>query len=363
MTISIVTSAEASALAVKTLELDEEVVGLFSSEGLSASLRRAASFLCPATPRQLVDAVLEAVDPLSDGDASTRDDLMDQVDLLISTGDLLELRQADSRSTRLLFLGPPSYVEREAGRYLLLGVRPFGASLVGSPLGSGVLYEGHTRTIELDPEAGPAHFEALGLHQISRDRWVARPAQLAATDLVQQLVQRFAGRGQAGEVEGLTILDPSAPVRFYRGRWRTLKPTDAGDFVARRPQAYGADLWCFVRVAGGLPQRLVDFPVEDPTVPGRDEAWRLQAAIDAARNQPQVFRVGTTGGAGSDVMVDFFGPVPGWAERYLELVGLAVQRSGGSLFSYRVPHGALPALAEFLTDMLWMRAADDGGMQ
>jgi hypothetical protein len=363
MKVSIVTAAESSALAVKALELDEEVVDLFSSEGLSASLRRAASFLCPATPRQVVDSVIEAVGPLGDGDFPTRDDLMDQLDLLISTGDLLELRQTDSRSTRLLFLGPPSYVEREAGRYLVLGVRPFGVSLVGSSLGSEVLYEGHTRTMELDPKAAACHFAALGLHQISRDRWVARPAQFAATALVEQYAQRFSGKGQAGNVEGLTILDSSAPVRFYRGRWRTLKPTDAGDFVARRPQAYGADLWCFVRVVGGLPQRLVDFPVEDPTVPGRDEAWRLQAAIDATRNQPQVYRVGAAGSAGSDVMVDFFGPVPSWAERYLELVGLAVQPSRGSLFSYRVPQGAMPALAEFLTDMLWMPAAHLGGTE
>lgn len=362
MKIHTASATESAALAVKTLELDEESNDLVSAEGLSASLRRAASFLCPATPREVVDAVLGVIRPLYGEATPSRDDLMKQLDLLISGGDLLELQQVEPR-TRLLFLGPPSYVEKKPGRYLVFGVRPFGTSLLGAVLREEVLYEGQTRTVQLDPQTAAAQFAALGLREISRERWVAKPAHTEAWDLVQRLTQRLATAGRAGEVEGLRVLDPAAPVRFYSGRWRTLNDVDSGDFVARRPQAYGADLWCFVRVINGLPQRLIDFPVDSSMVPGRDEAWRLQAAIDALKQNPQVFRFRSVHNNRSHVIVDFFGPLPGWAERYLELVGLAVHRAEGSLFSYRVPLEARPALQELLTDMLWMRIAHEGGTE
>lgn len=363
MRILTASARESAALAVRSLELDEESIDLISPEGLSASLRRAASFLCPAAPRELVDAVLAVLRPLHGDATPSRDDLMDQLDLLISGGDLLELRQVESLTTRLLFLGPPSYVEREPGQYLVFGVRPFGTSLVGTSLRSEVLYESQTRIIQLDPATAAAQFAALGLHEINRDRWVAKPAPIVARDLVRRLTQQVSIAGRAGDVEGLMILDPVAPVRFYRGRWRTLDGTETGDFVARRPQAYGADLWCFVRVIEGLPQQLIDFPVDHPALPGRDEAWRLQAAIDAVRQEPQIFRFRSIQNNTSHIIADFFGPIPGWAERYLELVGLAVQRADRSLFSYRVPLKAKPDLQKFLTDMLWMRVTHEGGTE
>ncbi|MEH0843121.1 hypothetical protein V6U81_12110 [Micromonospora sp. CPCC 205711] len=279
---------------------------------------------------------------------------MEELDLLISAGDLLELRQQTTYVTRLLFLGPPSYVVKEPGRYLLLGVRPFGAALVGEMLASDVLYEGHTRTIELDPDTAGVRLAALGLHEIKREQWAMHPVAVSAAAFLDEYRQRLDIAGPSGQVEGLTLIDPSSTVRYYRGRWRSPRPSDTGDFVARRPQAYGADLWCFVRVAEGLPQRLVDLPVGDATTPGRDEAWRLQAALDAQRGEPQVFRTRTAAGGSAGNIVDLFSPVPNWAERYLELVGLSVPRSRGSLFSYRVPTAAMPDLTAFLADMLWM---------
>ena len=55
--------------------------------------------------------------------------------------------------------------------------------------------------------------------------------------------------------------------------------------------------------------------------------------------------------------MEFFSPIPGFAERYLELVGLPLPRATGSLFSFRVPAGAMPDLKRLLADMLWMVAA------
>jgi hypothetical protein len=42
---------------------------------------------------------------------------------------------------------------------------------------------------------------------------------------------------------------------------------------------------------------------------------------------------------------------------------MAVPRSPGSLFSYRVPEAALPDLASFLARMLWMRQSTNKGAE
>ena len=352
MRVSIASAAECGDLAARALGLGE-ATDLFSGEGLAASLRRAASFMCPAPPRQIADAVLDALRPLRPDPALSRDELNDLLGQLISAGDLLELQADNEPPCRLLYLGPPSYVEKQPGQYLLLGIRPFGTPLISASLASKIRYEGHTRTIDLDPGNAESRLSALGLHKVRRDQWVSGPRELQPGDLIDQLRQRLAVAGPAGEVDGLTILDPALKVTYYRGRWRELKAADSGNYMARRPQEYGADLWCFVSVASGRPRRLIDFPVEDRAAAGHDEAWRVQAAIDASRNNPQVFRV--TAGTDAALTVDFFSPVPRWAERYLELVGTAISRTSGALFSYQVPSGAMPELSGFLTRTLWMR--------
>jgi hypothetical protein len=362
--VSVASPVECGELAVRTLDVDE-AADLFSAEGLMASLRRAASFLCPASPRQLIDAVLEALHPLQPGSGLTREELADLVDLLVSGGDLLELRQSGDAPGRLLYLGPPSYVERQPGQYLLLGIRPFGAPLISSDLAGAVQYEGHTRTIELSPDRAAAQLSELGLRVIRPKQWIRRPPEAGAGEMIGQMRERLAAAGPAGAVEGLMVIDPAAKVTYYRDRWRPVKPADSRLFVGRRPQAYGADLWCAVLVADGAPARLLDLPVDDLSAPGHDEAWRVQAALDAAGGSPQLFRVGGTCGTGASVgrTVDFFSPLPRWAERYLQLIGMAVPRTAGALSSYRVPEGAIPGLTSFLEDMLWMRQRNDGGTE
>jgi hypothetical protein len=354
VSVAAVTEAECSELAVGMLGIDA-AADLLGIEGLAASLRRAASFLCPASPRQIIDAVLDAVEPLVSSGELARGDLADLLDLLVSAGDLIELPRGDAISSRLLYLGPPSYVEKRPGRYLLTGVRPFGAPLIGTDLASAIQYEGHTRTIELDSREAAAELAGLGLHKIRAGQWARQPAEIAASSLVRQIRSRLAAAGPSGEVEGLTVIDPVAKVTYYRGRWRGLEPTDSGVFVAHRPQAYGADLWCLVRVADGRPQTLADLPAENTTEPAHDEAWRAQAAIDAERGTPQVFRVRDAPGSRDGFTVDFFSPLPRWAERRFELAGMAVPRSAAALCSYRVPRSAMPDLRDFLARMLWMR--------
>ena len=353
MSLSRLTPDDAAALSVRTLGMDSDLIGLNSPEGLAASLRRAASFMCPTSPARLIDAVLIAVRPLTDGDL-TRDVVADLLDLLIASGDLLELREElQGRMVRLVYLGPPSYIERAPGTYLLLGVRPFGAWLLNSQLSAMTTREGHTRLIELDPGKAAATFKTAGLQRLDRQRWVASPSIEPAVSLVHRTAERLAVAGGGGEIEGLQILDPTTPVRYYRRRWREPVPTDSGDFIARRPQAYGADLWSAVRLEQGLATRIFQFPVDDPMVPARDEAWRLQLAIDADRGRPQRYATEPAAGGGSTV-VKFFSPIPGFADRYLQLVGMPLAGTSGALFAFRVPDGAMPGLIQLLTELLWM---------
>lgn len=353
MTLSSLTPDDAAALSVRTLGMDPEMVGLSSPEGLAASLRRAASFMCPTNPRRLVDAVLAAVRPLCDEEPS-RDEVAEVLDLLIASGDLLELRQElEARTVRLIYLGPPSYIERAPGTYMLLGVRPFGAWLMNPDLVAKVIREGHTRVVELDPSTAAETFQAAGLQRLDRKRWVASPSVEPAASLVQRTAERLDVAGGGGEIEGLQVLDPTTPVRYYRGRWREPAPGDSGEFVARRPQAYGADLWSAVRLQEGVATKIFQFPVDDPVVPARDEAWRLQLAIDAERGRPQRYAVEPTAGGDSSV-IKFFSPIPGFAERYLQLVGMPLAVTAGALFAFRVPRAAMPDLIQLLTDLLWM---------
>jgi hypothetical protein len=285
-----------------------------------------------------------------------------QLDLLVSIGDLIELPRPGDGKGRQIYLAPPSYVEKAPGQYLLLGVRPNGAPLVDEELGVEVHHEGHTRFLELDAEDSPARLQAAHLHEIPRDHWLKRPRVEQAAAVVTLMRQRLDGAGQSGQVDGLTIIDPEASVLYYRGRWRPIVSGDSGDFVARRPQAYGADLWCFVRVTHGVPRALVDLPIDDLTAAGCDEAWRTQAAIDALRGTPQAMQVQPAPGRAGDLRLDLFSPVPRWAQRYLELVGTLVSRARGALVSYRVPMSAIGQLSVFFTDMLWMHVSEEGGV-
>lgn len=347
---------EVAMISVRALGLDEEGFGLDYPEAIAASVRRAASFLCPTTPRALGDAVLEALAPVLP-EPPSRDDLMTLIDQLVSGGDLLEMADATSdRKIRLLHLGPPSFVPKSAGRFLLTGIRPHGAALV--PADITVEPEAHTRTALLQGDGAEGRLREAGLHRISVQQWIGQPAVVAAQGFIEQYRQRLAVAPAAGFVDGLTIIDPATRPTYYRGRWRAPAAGDSGDYVGRRPQAYGADRWCVVRLVDGAPEKLLDLPLDNAVSPARDDAWRLQAAIDAARRTPLGYRVlpvpGTTSLA--EYIIDFFSPLPSWVERYLELAGISVDKSRGALFSYRIPASALPDLHSVVSGTLWMTA-------
>lgn len=358
MTVVVMSADECEALALSTLGLADAGFAITSTEAIAASLRRAASFLCPCPPRRIVDAVLEVIRPLAPEDVLKRHDVMTVLDLIVAGGDLVELRPDAARATRLLYLGPPTYVQKEPGLYLIAGVRPYGEPLIEADRGW-VEYYGHTRMIAVDDIDARNVLRGFGLQSVSPQRWVGQPAVVAASELLAATNTRLDGGLSAGAfAPQYSVIDPQASVTYYRGRWRPLVPADAGIFVARRPQAYGADVWCVLRVSDGVPQRIVDFPIDDPGAAGRDEAWRLQAAIDAELGHPQRVRTRHIGDTGSDVILDFFSPLPGWAERRIQLAAYAVDRSAGALVSFRASPAASHDLQKYLSDMLWVQPTD-----
>lgn len=269
MTLSVASATECGEFAVEALDLDRQQHDLFSAAGLlfsaagfAASLRRAASFLCPATPRQLVDSVLDVLRPLRPDAPPLREEVQTMVELLVSAGDLIELPPESGRPTRLLFLGPPSYVEKHPGNYLVMGIRPYGQSLVGTGSAPAVTYDRHLRTVEVDPSEATTVFRALGLQRISRDRWAAEPERLSAVELIDRLLSRLdvaraAGshpgvEGDRSDVEGDLLFGSPAITQSIAVRSRLgnelssgsndKKRTDAG--VARKSfarQQYSSD--------------------------------------------------------------------------------------------------------------------------
>ncbi len=339
--------------AVETLGLDRSV-DLLSPEGLAASIRRAASFTCPTTAGALGRTTADVLSGLHDFGDQVLDDLGELIEAMVAYGDLLELPLQDSEgSRRRLFLGPPAYVRRGGtNSCILLGIRPEGAALLSDELGAKIQHVGHARVLQL--EEGEPLAEVLadeGLAELQPQQWLQSPRSSTPAELVAFYVDRLHALGQSGELQ-LRLIDPESNVRYYRGRWRELKSTDNGYFVARRAQAWGADLWCFTHIVQGDVAAIIDLPLQSSLAPGADEAWRLQAAIDAAAMNPQRVRV-----AEEDegvLQVDFFSPLPSWIQRRLDIIGAPCRGRRGALFGYEIPHSEIDEELDFMAEMMWL---------
>ena len=339
--------------ALLSLGLNDAGVDLFSTEALAESLRRAASFHCPATPATLIRTVLDALRGLPGSDEAIRAQLATLLDAIIGVGDLLELPSVDPDGPkRLIYLGNPAFIRRSSGAYVLIGVRPDGEPLATSDLAGRIEFDGHLRVLR----AGLDLDELMAANDIAERRvsqWLRSPRLRSSSEVVAEYVARLAAAGPSGEIDGARIIDPAAPVDYYRGRWRPSKSGDTGVFVARRPQAYGADLWCAAQLDDGRFVRLVDLPHFGSLVPAADEAWELQAAIDAERGHKQRIRTRPTSDAARTAL-DFFSPLPGWAQRRLDLLGTPLLAARGALFSYSLPADEIAEELDFLAQRLWM---------
>lgn len=358
MKIQTLSPSAAVASAVEALGFDVDSVDLTVPEVIAASVRRAASFTCPCSPRLLASVVRRAATGLvANPDDEDLYPVRSAIDLLTAYGDLVEAPIVTERGAeqRILFLGAPSFVA--VGRAtLLVGIRAEGVPFLSGSEAGLVELDGHVRRMAADT-ISPEDLEGLGLRGVSVEHWLGMPPVVSPDDLVAEYDRRLDAAGPAGTIEEGLILDSAQPVTYYRGRWRPIGATDAGRFIARRPAAYGAPLWCYVEVKAGLIQRVLDLPIHDRLHRACDEAWRLQAAIDSRRGSPQRLRVDRRNG--TDVAVlNLMSPLPGWAQRRLDTIARPIPRDR-ALISYAIALDDLDAEVEFLSQSLWTVRMDD----
>jgi hypothetical protein len=280
------------------------------------------------------------------------------LDAVVAHGDILEQQdfsgEGDVPRSVLLYAAPPSFVARSSGAALLLGITPDQVSPLPEEWQARIEYVGHVRRLPANvSENLHTDLVQLGLIELSYKAWLRAPAVETPAQYLARMDALLESAAPSGEIPGLTILDSARPVRYYRGRWAGPK-AQSGRFVARRSQAYGADLWCYVSLHNGHPVRFIDLPPSGSNAHGCDEAWRLQLAIDAKRGQPQVFML-SPGPAGTRLL-KVFSPVPGWAIRRWDAIGESIPRSGGCLFAYRLPEQEIEEELRFLGE-LWLSEA------
>jgi hypothetical protein len=357
-------ASDVHAQKVAELGLDPSALDLTSTEAIAGALRRAASFLCPCTAPTLVRGVVGPLRGLVDNLDGIKSLIEETLEAMIAHGDLLEHRDiqgdAEHGAAALLYAAPAGFIARESGAVLLLGVTSDQLSALPDDVEARIEFVHHVRRLSPDPgEDLRVDLFQLGLIEISYNVWLRAPKPETAADHLARLGRLLDGAQPSRDIPGLSLLDPGRSVRYYRGRW--VEPrAHSGRFVGRRSQAYGADLWCYVEMRDGNPERLIDLPLSGSRWRGYDEAWHLQMAIDAQRGEPQRFRL-RPGPEGTRAM-EFFSPVPKWARRRWDAVGEPISASG-CLFAYRLAEAELAEELRFVRDALWLEEMAGSGQR
>jgi hypothetical protein len=348
------TAKEVHAQKIRELGLNPEALDLTTPEGLAGALRRAAGYLCPCSAATLVSAVVRPLRGLVPDLEKAKELVEATLEAMTSHGDMLEqpdVQEGAPSARVLLYAAPASFVVRQSGLAVLLGVAADQLSPLPSELERRIQYLGHVRRLSPSSVSEDLRRELrlLGLLELTVDAWLKGPKPGGASQVVTATDRLLDGVAPSRDIPGLLLLDSTKPVRYYRGRWSEPK-AQTGRFVGRRQQAYGADLWCYVQLTNGRPERMMDLPQRGSRWRGCDEAWHLQMAIDALRGSPQHFRMTPSGEA---VVLELFSPAPAWARRRWDAIREPVP-STGSLFAYRIPKAEVDEERRFVREVLWL---------
>jgi hypothetical protein len=280
------------------------------------------------------------------------------VEKAIIAGDLLEFSQATPGDPNAkgtwVFAAPPRFVARPSGNVFFMGITPDEPSPLPPSLNTRLVYQRHFRLIERKPSENlPQILRELGVLELSEQSWLKLPREEGAKNFVDRLERELMAQPVSGSVPDLLILDSARDPSYYKGRWAAPRRA-TGCFVARRPQAYGAPLWGFAHLTDGVLDKFLDFPLRRDRWRGSDFAWHLQLAIDSCRGAPQKYRRRREA---DGVCLDFFSPLPLWAERRLAIVGRPAERVH-CLFTYQFPERELAAEEGFLRKRLWLAATE-----
>lgn len=329
---------------------------------LAALARRAAGIHCPCSRSTLRASLLECLQFLVSDEELPPERIDSVTEDLIVFGDLLELNDIAAEDPEAkgtwVFAASPGFVLRPSGDIFLFGIVPDQDVFLPRHLGSRVRHEGFTRVIT--PEENEdlvAQLSEQGLRWFSEAEWLKKPEKETPEKMLLRFKQKLRSQPPSGDIENLKILDPEKPVNYYNGRW-TAPRDHTGQFVARRPQEFGAQIWCFVEMDAGGVVRILDLPVGKSGWRGCDEAWHLQMAIDRRRGEPQLYRRRPDA---KGVRLDFFSPLPKWSQRRLAIFGSPLPRQK-SLMSYLLPHSEAETEERFLKEHLWLSLLPDSDM-
>lgn len=353
MALALVASGEVLAGARRSLGLKAASPPQVDSEFLAAALRHTAGILCPCSGAALRAALIDSLQHLAATD-NLAQQIEDVIEGLIVGGDLLELSQVttsdiDAKGT-WLFAAPPGYVVRPNGSIFLTGIVADRDTYLPQELMDRIKHDGFTRAImPAADEQLAEQLPELGLQALNTEHWLKPPKPETAADLLKRHASKLDELGRSGDISQLQVIDPATPVSYYRDRW-ILPKKQTGLFVGRRPQEFGSPIWCLVRLQDGQAQQLLDFPLNKSKLRGCDVAWHLQMAMDRENGTPQQYRVRITE---EHAFLDFFSPLPLWAERRFMLLGRHADATG-CLLSYRLPLKELVAEEKFVQERLWL---------
>lgn len=323
-----------------------------------AALRRAAFQLAPASRSNLVRYVAEPL-AILDIDRELVEECLDEI---IAYGDLFEMKKlADDpwdAPPAVLRPAPPAFVTRSDGSFAIVGVAGDSNSALTPDLDGLLDDSGPVRTLPpIEGQDLVDELKGLGFVHLTETAWLHLPPRETPRKHLEHFEQTLRKLSPTpGGVGDLEILDPAKRIRFYKGRWTKASSTTTGLRLARRPQDYGAPLWTIALYEAGIATRVHDLLEVDSFQSPRDTGWRFQAALDAELGHPQEVAIRETS---SHTVLNFYSPLPAFAERRLALAG--TKTSGpGRLFSFEIPSAkAGPELA-CLESLLWMQVVREG---
>lgn len=328
---------------------------------ISQALRRAAHILAPTSRSHLQASVHRSlVKMFGDGEALANE-LDAALELLLVYGEILEMRPLSDdlwqEAPLVLRPAPPCFIVRADSSIVIVGVAGDEITPLLGRLNERITFHRILRILTPEPgEDLPSQLLDLGLLELGQSQWLRLPPSESADGYVAKWRHDLDGKPIQGVIDGLTIVGPPGAGSFYASRRVSPSSNHTGMFVGRRPQKYGAPLWCLVRLEAGHPKRLMDLFSNGDRVRPCDIGWRIQMAIDAAAGMPQSFRVRHDA---SKSYLDFFSPIPSWAERKLAVAGERC-RGHQSLVTYSLPRGRIDESIKFLRESLWLEPSGGG---
>lgn len=355
MSMTLLSPEAVVAEAREALGLPAVAASIALDDALRAQVLRAVAWShCPCQPFILLREAERLLKGLVPQNADSADRLASVLESMVATGDLVEpgqVTQVETFARGVLFPAPPSFAMLSKGVAQLFGLTNEDGWGGLPDVHGRVSYDGASRRVFARPgEQLEVKLLAAGLRELSVEAWLREPATVAAGDFLAKAVKRLKQAEPADALSSeMVVFEPDAG-DIYSKSW--VSPSGkTGRFIARRAKAFGASQWMFVELNSGRPLQLAHLPAPGTSDRACDEAWRLQLAICAVKQQPKIFRQTRQGQVSR---FDFAFPIPQWAHRRMLVLGRQLP-SRSSICSYEIQEGLTSEASNFLEQKLWMR--------